>query len=185
MLSEIDFRIANLHTDETLANLTLAQVGYVTYLALAPWSDFPILLGQVSRQSALIHDFLSSFVSISPLSDLEAASTQRDTPLFFLLEYAIVFDCNGATISISGTRNLSRNKLVAPDRALSAKPVSVADALYSTDVSLRTLGGPPNSVTSYYDLPDFTQEEQRSIDLLAQAHISVNNTIIIRDPDRY
>jgi hypothetical protein len=75
--------------------------------------------------------------------------------------------------------------LVAPDQALSARLVSVADALYSTDVSLRTLGWPPNSVTSYDDPPDFAEEEQESVDLLAQAHINVNNTVIIRESDRY
>jgi dipeptidyl-peptidase-3 len=124
-------------------------------------------------------------VTTYPLSDLEAASTERDTPLFFLLEYLSIYLDFGDTKIIPRISGADLTSLVAPYPALSAKLASVADALYSTAVSLRTLGWPPKSVTSYSDPPDFTQEEQQSVDaLLAQTHISVNNTVIVRDPDR-
>jgi hypothetical protein len=67
-LASTGLPIRNLRADKILANLTPAQVEYVTYLALVSEASFPIIFVQTSRQSPMIHDFLSSFVSVYPIS---------------------------------------------------------------------------------------------------------------------
>jgi dipeptidyl-peptidase-3 len=161
------FPVANLHTQQVISTLTPDQMKYATYLALASWAGFPILLSQVSPESPGIHDFLSSFISIYPLSELESAVTQPNTPLFFLLEYAAQFYAStgnyrgyGSNKFIPRISQSDLTSLVAPYPEVSAKLAAVLEPLYSQDPTVRTLGWPPKNVTAYYLPRDFTQEEQ-------------------------
>jgi dipeptidyl-peptidase-3 len=185
--------VGNLRTDRVLATLTPEQIKYATYLALAAWAGFPILLSQVSVESPAIHAFLSAFIGAYPADALEAATAAPDTPLFYLLEYAAQFYYNGGNYLGFGDRKfiprVARTDLaglLTPYPAVSALFESAADAIYSVDPSVLALGWPPKNVTAYYSPGDFSEAEQTAIDaLLAQAKIHVNNTVVIREPTRY
>jgi dipeptidyl-peptidase-3 len=193
LLCFTNYKVGNLHTERTIASLTPAQLKYATYLSLAAWAGFPILLSQVSPESLFIHDFLSSFISSHPASALEAASTQAGTPLFYFLEYAAQFYYNGGNyLGFGDTKFIPRisksdlESLIAPYPEVSAKFASVSEALYSEDPTTRTLGWPPKNQTAYYSPRDFAKEEGTAIDaLLEAAKISVNNTVIAREAERY
>jgi dipeptidyl-peptidase-3 len=185
--------IKNLHTDRILASLTPEQIKYATYLGLASWAGFPIILSQVSVESPAIHEFLSAFFSTYPADALEAATAAPGSPLYYLLEYAAHFYSNsGNYLGFGDTKYIPRvsraelAELLTPYPAVAALFESTADAIYSTDPSVLSLGWPPNNTTAYYSPRDFSEAEQTAIDaILKQAKISVNNTVIAREPTRY
>jgi dipeptidyl-peptidase-3 len=187
------FRVGNLHTERSLSALSPQQLKYATYLSLASWAGFPILLSQVSVESPSIHTFLSSFISIYPFSSLESAATEPNSPLFYFLEYAAQFYYNGGNfMGFGDTKFIPRisqsdlSLLLAPYPSLSALFASVSSSLYSEDPTTRALGWPPENVTAYYFPRDFRREEQEGIDsLLKREKININNTMIRREATRY
>jgi dipeptidyl-peptidase-3 len=182
-----------LHVERSIATLTPQQLQYATYLALASWAGLPIILGQTSRESPRIHDFLSSLILQFPRAELEAAVHEPGTNLFYLLEYASVFyDNSGNYTGYDDTKfipRVARDDLVAlvasyPD--LTAKLLSVIDDIYSREPGQLRLGWPPIGTSAYYEPRDFTADENQAIaGLLKSAKIHENNTIVYRLADRY
>ena len=187
------FEIGDLHVEDAIKNLDEKQLRYATYLALASWAGLPILLAQTSREAVAIHHFLSAFVSKYDAAALERALAEKDTPLHYLLEFAVQFYYNGGNYLGFGDKKLiprvTREQLVAlaaPHADLAALLAECVDAMYSEEQSCLNIGFHPSGVTTYYNPAEFTQTEQAAVDaILREKKVRLENTIVFRRSDRY
>jgi dipeptidyl-peptidase-3 len=189
-LCPTDLDIGDLHIDRVLSGLTPDQIKYATYLSLAGWAGFPILLNQIHPKAASIHAFLSDFLLNYPRAELQTATTG---PLFHLLEYAVVFYFNSSQyLGFGDTKFVPRltanelQALISPYPALKAKLDACVDAIYDVSASELHLGFGPANVTAYYEPADFSPSERAEVDaLMKAAGIGLENTMIKRSSDRY
>jgi dipeptidyl-peptidase-3 len=185
--------ISDLHVENYLPNLTPQQLKYATYLSLATWAGFPLILSQSSREGPAILKFLLTLLNQYPRAKLEASVSDPNSPIFLLLEFASLFFTNSSNYLSLGDKKfiprVPRADLTAAVAAypdISAALSACADDLYSVDPNVLTFGWPPSGVTAYYHPADFTEEEQKGVDALLQAaDIRNENTIIFRESDRY
>lgn len=190
-----DFPVQDIKIGDVLKSMNDKSKIYATYLSLAVWAGYPIIASQSSVEAMPIHEFLSAFITeYQPQEDLPKAATEKDTPLFYLLEYASQFYYNSSNYQGYGdTKFIPRcttdqvlELLKGQNPNLTELFNKCADGLYSVEpASVLRLGFYPYSCTTYYQPAEFTQEEQQGVDNILKAKgIRIENTIIIRNDER-
>ncbi|KAH0792323.1 Dipeptidyl-peptidase III [Histomonas meleagridis] len=188
-----EFHVGDLRVKEVLDGLTPQERQYATYLTLAGWAGYPILADQVSRSTLAISNFLSEFVLTYPKDKLVAATSEKGTPLFYLLEYASSFFYNASEyLGFGDIKMIPRitkeqlTELVSDYPKLKELLNACVDSIYDASPQVLHIGYNPGGVTSYYDPPEFSKDEVKAIDsILSQQKVRVENTKIIRHSDKY
>lgn len=188
-----NLQVGNLHIRKVLNGLTEQEKKYSAYLTLAGWSGYPILNKQISRNSYSIYEFLSEFILTYPKEKLIEAVNQKNSPLFYLVEFAAAFFYNsGEYEGFGDTKMYPRvtkeelKEIVKEYPKLKELLDKCIDKIYDVDLSIKHIGFNPGGHTAYYSPDDFSQEEEVGIDnLLRENNVRVENTIIIRHNDKY
>ena len=191
LLCSTDFPVGNLRVEEHTAELSEKEVQYAAEMILAQAAGSLVLFDQISEESYPIHQFLAAFFRKTPMEKLKSA--EKDSPLFYLIEYAATFYYNtgnymgfGDLKIIPRTTKEQLRELVKGDQELETLLSKCIDQIYDISDGREILGFHPNGYTTYYRPNDFTKEEAEGVDAVLSANkIRNENTIIIRHDDRY
>ena len=196
----MSYPINNFHIPELLDQLSDKEKKYATYMALAAWAGYPIILRQVSRESSEIFEFVHEFVRSFTDDEIDKIfSDMRDNSdeekhLFCAFVYCLKIIYNIGNYAGYGDYKIFPNiddstfEDICETRGESLKTLFLKckDMIYSQEYIDKQLGFYPNGRTAYYEPEDFTQEEQHSIDqILLSQKIPLENTCLIRKEDRY
>lgn len=189
------FNVQDLHVGKYIKTLSSKAKKYAAYLSLASWGGFPIIASQISRESPIIHEFLSAFITEYDNHDqLVKALSEPGSTLYYLIEYTAQFYNSSSNYLGMGdskfiprcSQEEIRNVLKDQKPHLTELFDKCSELMYSTTPSsLLQLGFNPVGTTAYYEPYDFTEDEQLKIDkILKEKGIRVENTIIIRNSER-
>lgn len=195
------FFIKNYQVDKCISNLSEKEKKYATYLILASWAGFPILLDQVSKESNTIHKYLSSLFQFLSQEDLNKAieidisnnNTNDDkyVDLYYIIEYAVLFYKNSGNYGESGNKKFIPK--ISKEKLREITPPNIQDLLndciedmYLLEPGKLELGFGPKGVNTYYSPNSITMEENKSVDkVITSKNIKLENTKIIRDDENH
>ena len=193
----MSIRINNFHVTELLNQMSEKEKKYATFMALASWAGYPIILKQVSRESTKIFNFVHEFVKSFTDDEINAifaenTKTNQESNLYQALRFCLAIIENIGNYSGYGDQKILPriSKLdfekICENRGEKIK--NLFDQCKSNFYKYNDLqlGFYPNGCTAYYEPEDFTQEEQKAIDqILLNKGIHLENTKLIRKEDRY
>lgn len=199
-LTQENFKIGDLHAEKLIPTMSEKEKNYATYLILASWAGFPIILDQVSKESPRIHKFLSSLFPTFTHEELSKAinidiknkdNQARDVDLKHLIEYATLFYYNaGNYLGFGDTKFIPRlskeslRELTKPE--LKGLLDDCIDDIYSLEKGKLELGFSPEGITTYYEPSDMSKEEVESINkVITNKGLKIENTKIVRDDQKH
>lgn len=195
-LAATNNKIGDLHVEKLIPTMSEKERNYATFLILASWAGYPILLDQVSKESPRIHKYLSALFKALPRDSLNKAITVniedknhdvKDANLKYLIEYAALFYYNGGNyLGFGDTKFIPRVpkeslREITPSNLHNLLDDCIED-IYSLEKGKLELGFSPEGVTTYYDPSDITKEEVESVNqVIAGKGLKIENTKIVRD----
>ena len=199
-LAQTNIKVGDLHVENLIPAMSEKEKNYATYLILASWAGYQILLDQVSKESPKIHKYLSALFASLPREDLTRAinidsnnkdSSANDANLKYLIEYATCFYYNGGNyLGFGDTKFIPRlskeslRELTKPE--LHDLLEECIDDIYSLENGKLELGFSPNGITTYYDPSDITEEEVVSVNkVITSKGLKIENTKIVRDDTKH
>lgn len=199
-LAATNSKIGDLHVEKLIPTMSEKEKNYATYLVLASWAGFPILLDQVSKESFKIHEYLSALIPTLSSDDLNKAvqidlrnksNDQKILTLKYLVDYASLFYYNGGNYLGFGDSKIiprfSKESLreITPQNLHSLLDNCIDD-IFSSDNGKLELGYSPNGVTTYYEPNTMTEEEVESINkVILCKGLKIENTKIVRDDKKH
>lgn len=199
-LAPLNAKIGDLHVEKLIPTMSEREKNYATYLILASWAGFPILLDQVSKESIKIHEYLSSLIPLLSKDDLNRAiqidlsnknNDPKDVNLKYLVDYAANFYYNGGNYLGFGDKKFIPR--LSKDSLRQLTPASIQnlldaciDDLFSLEAGKLELGYSPNGVTTYYSPCTMTNEEVEKVNkVILDKGLKIENTKIIRDDEKH
>ena len=188
-----DAKIGDLHVEKIIPSMTEKEKLYSTYLCLASWAGFPIILDQISKESPKIHNFLSAFLPSLPKDKLVKSLTETDEESLnykYILEYAANFYYNsGNFLGFGDTKFIPR---ISKEKLTELTPPNLQgllneciDDMYLLENGKVILGYSPHGVTTYYEPSDISEDEIVVVNkVIVQNNLKLENTKIIRDDNK-
>ena len=169
--------VTDFHVEKFIPSMSEKEKKYATYMILASWAGFTIILDQASKESPKIHEYLSALIPLLSPDDLNKAieidtSSNSDNQKYVNLKYLVYYAANfyANCGNYDGTYKTKFIPRLSKERLCELTPPNIQhllndciDDMYSLETEKISLGFSPKGITSYYSPSTITEEEVNKV----------------------